>query len=451
MELGRGRRPRRALKRGPLPLDEALAVARQIAEALEAAHDKGIVHRDLKPANVKLTPDGKVKVLDFGLARRGHRRPGMPRPPTCRSRRRSPTPAPQAGLILGTAAYMSPEQARGKAVDRRADIWAFGVVLFEMLTGRKLFDGETVSDVLAAVLTREPHLGEAAERRPRVATAPPAASAASSATRSCACATSGRRGSASTRSSPAAWRKAPPKGCLTRGPHGRAQAAGCPGRSRRWRWRSPSPSRPSIAGALPSHPGPSSASRSSCPTPPARRAGASASSSRPTGGTSSSRPAASSGCGRSTRSPSDASKGSRTRPIRSGRPTARGSASSRAASLQKVPRDGGGRGDLRRPGRPRRGLGSGRRHRLQHPLRQRRAPARERPGGRRSCVAPVQTRPSEYRVPQLLRTAGAPSSSASRPAPRRRRVYVATRDGGEPERVLAGSDQARFAPARFRR
>jgi serine/threonine-protein kinase len=140
---------------GPMPLDEALPIARQIAQAIEAAHEAGIVHRDLKPANIKLRPDGTVKVLDFGLAK--SLTPTFPdgssmsMPPTVTS------PAlTQAGLILGTAAYMSPEQARGRFVDRRADIWSFGVVLFEMLTGRRPFDGEEVADVLAAILTREP-------------------------------------------------------------------------------------------------------------------------------------------------------------------------------------------------------------------------------------------------------------------------------------------------------
>jgi Tol biopolymer transport system component len=144
------------LKRGPLPVEEALPVARQIAEGLEEAHEKGIVHRDLKPANVKLTPGGKVKVLDFGLARAYA---GDPASGSSANLSQSPTLAhtgTQAGVILGTAAYMSPEQARGKAVDKRADIWAFGAVLHEMLTGHPLFTGETVSDVLAAVLTREP-------------------------------------------------------------------------------------------------------------------------------------------------------------------------------------------------------------------------------------------------------------------------------------------------------
>jgi serine/threonine-protein kinase len=147
------------LKRGAIPLDEAIAVATQIAQALEAAHDKGIVHRDLKPANVKVTPDGKVKVLDFGLAKAWTG--DGPGGTSSGDLSRSPTLAhtgTAAGLILGTAAYMSPEQARGKAVDKRADIWAFGVVLWEMLTGRRLFEGETLSDVLAAVLKTAPDL-----------------------------------------------------------------------------------------------------------------------------------------------------------------------------------------------------------------------------------------------------------------------------------------------------
>ena len=156
MELVEGEDLAERLKRGPIPVDEAVAIAKQIAEALEAAHEKGIVHRDLKPANVKLTPDGKVKVLDFGLAKAWTG--DGPGGASSADLSQSPTLAhtgTAAGLILGTAAYMSPEQARGKPVDKRADIWAFGVVLFEMLTGQRLFDGETVSDVLAGVLARE--------------------------------------------------------------------------------------------------------------------------------------------------------------------------------------------------------------------------------------------------------------------------------------------------------
>ena len=137
---------------GPIPLDEALSIARQIAEALEAAHEQGIVHRDLKPANVKVRPDGAVKVLDFGLAKALD--------PTPTAFDQSPTmtspAATRMGVILGTAAYMSPEQARGKAVDKRADIWAFGVVLYECLVGGKpVFGGETVSDSIAAILARD--------------------------------------------------------------------------------------------------------------------------------------------------------------------------------------------------------------------------------------------------------------------------------------------------------
>jgi Tol biopolymer transport system component len=143
--------PGESLK-GPLPLETALSYARQIADALEAAHDKAIVHRDLKPANIMITPAGVVKVLDFGLA-------AVAQPSDPSSPANSPTltiSPTRAGMILGTAAYMSPEQARGKPVDKRADIWAFGVVLFEMLTGQGLFEGETVSDTLAQVLTKEP-------------------------------------------------------------------------------------------------------------------------------------------------------------------------------------------------------------------------------------------------------------------------------------------------------
>ena len=141
------------IKQGAIPVEESLKLALQIAEALEAAHEKGVIHRDLKPANIKITPDGKVKVLDFGLAK------AFEGDQANVSVSNSPTlsmAATQQGIILGTAAYMSPEQARGDNADQRADVWAFGVVLFEMLTGRGTFDGPTVSDVLAAVLAKEP-------------------------------------------------------------------------------------------------------------------------------------------------------------------------------------------------------------------------------------------------------------------------------------------------------
>jgi len=153
LELVEGETLADQIKKGPIAVEEALKLALQIAEALEAAHEKGVIHRDLKPANIKVTPDGKVKVLDFGLAKAftgEQENLNLSNSPTLSNA------ATQQGVILGTAAYMSPEQARGKSVDKRADIWAFGVVLFEMLAGRQLFTGETVSDMLAAVLTREP-------------------------------------------------------------------------------------------------------------------------------------------------------------------------------------------------------------------------------------------------------------------------------------------------------
>src|SRR5438067_12519149 len=152
MELVDGPTLAERIKQGPLPLDEALRIAKQIADALDAAHDRGIVHRDLKPGNIKIKPDGTVKVLDFGLAKMG----GTPSV----QGDNSPTITmgqTEAGVILGTASYMSPEQARGKPVDHRADIYAFGLVLYEMLTGERLHRGDTTTEVLASVIREEPH------------------------------------------------------------------------------------------------------------------------------------------------------------------------------------------------------------------------------------------------------------------------------------------------------
>jgi hypothetical protein len=159
MELVAGEDLSQRIARGPIPIDEVLPIAKQIAQALEAAHEQGIIHRDLKPANIKVTSGGMVKVLDFGLAKLAApdasgvgAGAGFSQSPTLT------TPAATlAGVILGTAAYMAPEQARGKVVDRRADIWAFGCVVFETFTGQRTFEGDLISDVLASVLKTEPN------------------------------------------------------------------------------------------------------------------------------------------------------------------------------------------------------------------------------------------------------------------------------------------------------
>src|SRR5499426_3509353 len=155
MELVEGETLAARISRGPIPAEEALAIAHQVAEALEAAHEKGIVHRDLKPANVKITPEGKVKVLDFGLAK------AMDVAPDETARMNSPTlsiVATNAGVILGTAGYMSPEQANSRSADQRSDIFSFGCILYEMVTGHSTFDGETVTEVIASVLKQEADL-----------------------------------------------------------------------------------------------------------------------------------------------------------------------------------------------------------------------------------------------------------------------------------------------------
>src|SRR6185295_8098189 len=157
-----------------IPIDEAMPIARQIAEALEAAHEQGIVHRDLKPANIKLRPDGTVKVLDFGLAKALDSAPisgDVSRSPTLTS----PAAMTGAGIILGTAPYMSPEQAKGRPVNKQCDVWAFGCVVYEMLSGTRAFEGEDVSDTLASVLRGEPNWNAL----------PPAASALTSVLKRC--------------------------------------------------------------------------------------------------------------------------------------------------------------------------------------------------------------------------------------------------------------------------
>ena len=157
MEYVPGDTLRERIKRGPTPVEESLDISKQIAAALEAAHEKTIVHRDLKPANVKVTPEGQVKVLDFGLAKAF-----AEEPPTDPSDSPTLSAMTQPGTILGTAAYMSPEQARGKTVDKRTDIWALGCVLYELLTGKRAFEGEDVPEILASVMKGETGLAGAA-------------------------------------------------------------------------------------------------------------------------------------------------------------------------------------------------------------------------------------------------------------------------------------------------
>ncbi len=159
MEFVEGEELTQRIAIGPVPLEDAVPMARQIAEGLESAHERGVVHRDLKPANIKLTSTGQIKLLDFGLATALSGDASLTSSPDV-SKSPTQTRMTEEGMILGTAAYMSPEQARGKKVDKRADIWAFGVILFGMLSGKKLFSGETVSDTLASVLRQEIHWNE---------------------------------------------------------------------------------------------------------------------------------------------------------------------------------------------------------------------------------------------------------------------------------------------------
>ncbi len=169
MELVEGQTLAEHIQRGPMPIEEVVRIARQIAEAVEAAHEKGVVHRDLKPANVNIMPDGTVKVLDFGLAKAlvgdpmsgGNVNQDLSLSPTMTQAMTG------MGVLLGTAGYMSPEQARGQPVDRRADIWAFGCILYEMLSGRKLFTGETATDVIGAVVHKEPDIDELSSKVPK--------------------------------------------------------------------------------------------------------------------------------------------------------------------------------------------------------------------------------------------------------------------------------------------